>query len=82
MKPRGAASATVLGPIRVSVGAAVSSFVMVPVPVAVAIVASVGADNVTVNVSSASYSVSPTTGTVIVPVVAPTAIVRVPLVVV
>ena len=63
-----------------SVGAR-SSFVIVPVPVAVAIVALVGPDNVTVNVSFASYSVSPTTGTVIVPVVAPTAIVRIPLVV-
>ena len=55
-----------------------SSLVIVPIAVAVASVAPVGALNVMVSVSSASYVFSPVTGTSIVPLVAPAAMVNVP----
>ena len=57
-----------------------SSFTIVPRPWPSRIVALPGLDRFTTNVSSGSTVVSPMTGTVIVPVVAPAAMVSVPLV--
>src|SRR4051794_37552989 len=60
-----------------SVGAG-SSLTIVAVPLGVAIVALTGVERLTLNVSSTSYRASPTSLTVNVPVVAPTAIVTLP----